>query len=140
MVFGFFYKPKSNGIDSNLFKLIELVLNNRWQRIVPNGQSSVWKSVTAVVPQGSVLVLLFILIYINDLPLGLTTDVKLFTDYTSFFSVENIASVSASSLNDDLVKIRDWAFKWKVSFRDTLKAFNNFKNKQKSVWVVLFDM
>ena len=140
MVFGFFYKPKSNGIDSNLFKLIELVLNNRWQRIVPNGQSSVWKSVTAVVPQGSVLVSLFILIYINDLPLGLTTDVKLFTDYTSFFSVENIASVSASSLNNDLVKIRDWAFKWKVSFRDTLKAFNNFKNKQKNVWVVLFDM
>ena len=140
MVFGFFYKPKSNGIDSNLFKLIELVLNNRWQLIVPNGQSSVWKSVTAVVPQGSVLVLLFILIYINDLPLGLTTDVKLFTDYTSFFSVENIASVSASSLNNDLVKIRDWAFKWKVSFNDTLKAFNNFKNKQKSVWVVLFDM
>ena len=140
MVFGFFYKPKSNGIDSNLFKLIELVLNNRWQRIVPNGQSSVWKSVTAVVPQGSVLVSLFILIYINDLPLGLTTDVKLFTDYTSFFSVENIASVSASSLNNDLVKIRDWAFKWKVSFNDTLKTFNNFKNKQKSVWVVLFDM
>ena len=98
MVFGFFYKPKSNGIDSNLFKLIELVLNNRWQRVVPNGQSSVWELVTALVPQGPVLVSLFILIYINDLPLGLTTDVKLFTDYTSFFSVENIASVSASSL------------------------------------------
>ena len=98
MVFGFFYKPKSNGIDSNLFKLIELVLNNRWQRIVPNGQSSVWKSVTAVVPQGSVLVSLFILIYINDLHYNL--------QFTLHY-LQNIASVSASSLNNDLVKIRD---------------------------------
>ena len=56
------------------------------------------------------------LIYINDLPLGLTTNIKLFADDTSLFSVVNNASVSASRLNNDLVKIRDWAFNWKMSF------------------------
>ena len=64
-------------------------------------------------PQGSVLGPLFFLIYVNDLPLGLTTNVKLFTDDTSLFSVVNNASISASKLNNDLLKIWDWALNWK---------------------------
>ena len=71
---------------------------------------------TAGVPQGSVLGPLFFLNYINDLLLGLTTNVKLFADDTSLFSVVNNASVSAFRLNNDLVKIRDWTFNWKMSF------------------------
>ena len=52
---GLFYKLKSNGIDGNLFKLVKSFLNSRCQRVVLNGQSSVGKSVTAGVPEGSVL-------------------------------------------------------------------------------------
>ena len=110
------YKFSSTGIDGNLFKLIKSLLNNRCQRVVLDAQSSVWKSVTAGVPQGSVLGQLFFLIYPNDLPLGLTTNVKLFADDTFLFSIVNSASVSASRLNNDLVKIRDWAFNWIMSF------------------------
>ena len=113
---GLLYKLKSNGIDGNLFKLMKSFLNNRCRRVVLKSQSSVWKSVTAGVSQGSVLGPLFFLIYINDLPLGLTINVKLFPDDTSLFSVVNNASVSASRLNNNLVKIRDWAFNWKMPF------------------------
>ena len=56
---GILYKFKSNGIDGNLFKLIKSFLNNKCQQVVLNGKSSVWKSVTAGVPQGSVLGPLF---------------------------------------------------------------------------------
>ena len=81
--------------------------------------------VTAGVPQGSVF------IYINDPPLGLTTIVKLYADdivkLFSLFSVVNNASVSASTLNNDLVKIRDWTFNWKMSFNpDPTKQAEEF--------------
>ena len=111
---GLVYKLKSNGTEGNLSILIKSVLKNRCQRVVLHGQSSVWKLVTTGVPQGSVLGPLFFLININDLPLGLTTNVKLFADDTSLFSVVKNASVSASRLNNDLVKIQDWAFNWKM--------------------------
>ena len=52
---GLLYKLKSNGIDGNLFKLIEWFLNSRCQWVVLSGQSSAWKSVTVGVPRGSVL-------------------------------------------------------------------------------------
>ena len=93
-----------------------MFLNNRCQRVVLNGQSSVWKSVKAGVPQSSVLGPLFFLVYSNDLLLGLTTNVKLFADDLSLFSVVSNASFSASTLDNSLVKIRDWAFNWKISF------------------------
>ena len=51
---GLFDKLKSNGVNSNLLKLIKSFLKNRCQRVVFNGQSSVWKSVTAGEPEGSV--------------------------------------------------------------------------------------
>ena len=97
-------------LNSNLFKLIKSFLHNRFQQVILNGPSSVWKLVTAGTPQGSVLGPLFVLIYINHVPLGLPSNVKSFADDTSLFSVVNKAIVSASRLSNDLVKIRDYTF------------------------------
>ena len=58
------------GITGLPMKLIQSFLNNRLQRVVLNGQTSTWTPVLAVVPQGSNLVRLFFLIYINDLVKG----------------------------------------------------------------------
>ena len=135
---GLLYKLKSNGIDGNLFKVIKSFLSNRCQQVVLNGQSSVWKSVTAGVLQGSVLGPLFFLIYINDISLRLTTNVKLFADDTSLFSVVNNASVSASRLNNDLVEMQDWAFNWKMSFNlDHTKQAKEFIFTKKKFLVLI---
>ena len=53
---------------------------------------------------------LIFLIYINDLPEGLNSEVKLFADDTSLFSIVNCVNTSASTLNSDLLKIQDWAY------------------------------
>ena len=93
------------GITGLPLKLIQSFLNNRLQRVVPNGQTSAWTTVLAGVPQGSVLRPLFFLIYINDLAKGISSTAKLFADDTSIFSVVNDIHVSADQMNNDLEKI-----------------------------------
>ena len=78
--------------------MIESFLHNRRERVVLNAQSSSLLSIRASVPQGSVLGPLFFLIYINDLPEGLNSEVKHFADDTSLFSIGNCVKTSASSL------------------------------------------
>ena len=68
------------GIDGKLLKLLKSYLKDRKQRVLLNGQKSSWKNILAGVPQGSVLGPLLFLIYINDLPDGLTSLCKIFAD------------------------------------------------------------
>ena len=109
--------------------LLSSFLNSRCQRVAFNGQFSVWKSVTAGVPQDSVLGPLFFLISINYLPLGLTTDVKLFADDASFFSVVNHASVSISSSCNDC----EWKHELEISIGKRLLT-QILLNKQKRLF------
>ena len=59
---------------------------------------------------------LLFFIYITDLREGLTTNVKLFADDTSFFSIVNVTQISAKDLNKDLKIINNWAFQLKMNF------------------------
>ena len=91
-------------------------LTNRYQRVVLNGQTSDWSRIYAGVPQGSILGPLFFLIYINDLSTGMSCDAKMFADDTSLFSVISDSITTATALNEDLVKVKNWAHLWKMSF------------------------
>ena len=106
------YKLQSLGISGLPLKCIESFLSNRFQRVLLNGQSSSWLPVLAGVPQRSVL----FLVYINDLSKNLSSTAKLFADDTSIFSVVHDISLSSLQLNDDLIKISNWAYQWKMSF------------------------
>ena len=73
-------------------------MHKRKQRVVLNGQTSDWADINAGVPQRSVLGTLLFLIYINDLSEGLKSNVKLFADDTSIFSVVNDTNISCKEL------------------------------------------
>ena len=83
--------------------------------MVFNGQSSKWSHIKAVVPHGSILGPLLFLVFINDLPEGLTTIAKLFADDTSLFSMVHDSAAFSAFLSDDLLKI-SWTYQWKLIF------------------------
>ena len=91
-------------------------MSKRKQQVVLNGKYSSWNNIEAGVPQGSILGPLFFLIYINDLSDNLITNPKLFADDTSLFSIVHDPNATANDLNNDLAKINDWAYQWKMNF------------------------
>ena len=71
---------------------------------------------TRDVPQGSILEPLFFLIYVNTLSSDLSSKANLFANDTSLFSVTRGITTSGNELNNDLKKISDSDFQWKMSF------------------------
>ena len=107
---------KAYDVQGELLSLLKNYLQKRKQRVVLNGQTSEWRDIISGVPQGSVLGPLLFLIYINDLPDGLTSLCKVFADDTSLFS-----------------KISQWAYQWKMQFNpDPNKQANEVIFSRKS--------
>ena len=113
-------KLNRNGISGNLLNLLRGFVSCRKQRVVLNGQHSSWDNVSAGVPQGSILGPLLFLIDVNDLPNNLSSNCKLFAYDTSLFSVVNNIHTRAATLSQDLKRITNWAFQWKMIFNPDL--------------------
>ena len=107
---GLLFKLKTYGVEGDLLLLLKNYLKNRKQRVALNCQTSEWRKINSGVPQGSVLGPLLFLIYINDLPDGITSICKIFADDTSLFSkVQDI-----NELNSDLERASNWTYQWKT--------------------------
>ena len=72
------------------------------------------------------------LIYIKDLSENLASGPELFADDTSLFSVIKNADTSNIDLNNDLKKIGEWAFQWKMNFNPdpTKQAQEQFSSRK----------
>ena len=51
---------------------------------------------------------------------NIISTVKLFADDTSTFSAVNDANISVDKLNEDLQKVSEWDYKWKMSWNPDL--------------------
>ena len=66
--------------------------------------------------KSKILTSLLFLVYINDLSSTLKSNPKFFADDTSLFSVIHDVNLSQINLNEDLGKINNCAYQWKLSF------------------------
>ena len=73
-------------------------------------------SLKAGVPQGSVLGPLLFLVYINDLPDNISSDIRLFADDSSLFTDVDGVDQTHDKLCKDLQTITMWAYRWKMIF------------------------
>ena len=78
-------KLNSIGINTETLNWIKAFLSDRVQQICVNGSNSTWKLVTSGIPQGSVLGPILFVLYINDLPSNILSDVYMFADDTKIF-------------------------------------------------------
>ena len=105
-----FHKLEQNEINGSFYKILTDFRKWRKQRVILNGLHSAWDDVLAGVSQGSILGPLLFLIYINDLHNGVKCHPK------SLFATVHNFNEATNGLDNDLIKITKWAFKWKMSF------------------------
>ena len=108
-------KLQKNGIGGRPKCVIESWLANRRQRVCIKGVMSGWMRVLSGVPQGSVLVALLFLVYINDLDAGLINELLKFADDTKVFGKVTDGS-DRESIQEDLNRLVKWADRWKMEF------------------------
>ena len=103
-------------MDSNLLNWFSSYLQGRQQRILISNSSFSFCKVSAGVPQGSVLVPLLFIMYINDIAENLISLSRLFADETSF-NYSNLDELQIKTLIDhDLKELDEWSKKWLMSF------------------------
>ena len=109
------YKLACFGIKGNTLKWIQSFLIGRTQTVVLDGESSNEVPVTSGIPQGSVLGPLLFLLYINDLPENIQSQVRLFTDDTTVYST--VSGLQDSQvLQSDLDSLQCWERTWYMEF------------------------
>jgi len=103
------------GIQGPVLRWIEAFLIDREQRVVVDGHASAPCKVMSGVPQGTVLGPLLFLLFINDLPSVVDSQVRLFADdclmYRPVYSVEDQVS-----LQRDLASLERWGDAWGMHF------------------------
>ena len=103
-------------LKGDLPTLILSFLFERQQRVVVNWQESEWLTIKSSVPQVQLLVHWFLYIYTNNLSGNLKSNVNLFADDTSMFSVVRDPINTSQKLKTDFDGVSLWANIWKMSF------------------------
>lgn len=112
---GLLTKLQGYGVEGQLLAWIKSFLQGRRMRVQVRGAHSEWVDVSSGVPQGSVLGPLLFLIFVNDIPEWIKSNVKMFADDTKVWT--RISTLKDGEvLQDDLNNLMSWSDKWKLGF------------------------
>lgn len=126
-------KLECYGIKGKIVQWIKAFLSDRHQLVKINGAHSRIGSVISGIPQGSVLGPLLFVLYINDLPEEIISEIFLFADDTKIF--KRVDSVDDSDiLQRDIATLEEWSRDWLLKFHPdkchvlTIGKFDNIKH------------
>ncbi|MES9882305.1 MAG: reverse transcriptase family protein [Sedimenticola sp.] len=109
------HKLHQYGVRKQTLAWIGAFLKNRSQQVVLEGETSDSIPVTSGVPQGSVLGPILFLVYINDLPERIQSQVRLFADDTAVYLTID-SNKDGQTLQNDLDTLQLWENKWDMHF------------------------
>ena len=85
------------------------------QQVSVNGINSEWANETTGIPQRSVLGPILFVLYINDLPENIVSNVYMFANDTKVFKTIN-SQDDQQRLQNDLDYLKSWPSKWFLRF------------------------
>ncbi|KAI8510225.1 DTW domain-containing protein 2 [Branchiostoma belcheri] len=117
------------GIQGPTLNWLKAFLTHREQTVVVEGKASAPVKVASGVPQGTVLGPLLFLLYINDLPDQLDSNVRLFADDCLLY-VELSTQTDSQLLEKDLNTLEEWQSKWLMQFNPEKCYIMHITNKR----------
>ena len=125
------HKLQQCGISGRVNRWIENFLSDRRQAVVVYGSRSAFVPVESGVPQGSILGASLFLLYVNDLPVGLTSTCRLFANDT--ICHKDVSDPhDQQDLHQDLGSLSDWGQPWKMpSFQPQKCTVVNITRRRK---------
>ncbi|KAI8479038.1 hypothetical protein Bbelb_432280 [Branchiostoma belcheri] len=117
------------GIQGPTLNWLKAFLTNREQTVVVEGKASAPVKVASGVPQGTVLGPLLFLLYINDLPDQLDSNVRLFADDCLLY-VELSTQTDSQLHQKDLNTLEEWQSKWLMQFNPEKCYIMHITNKR----------
>ena len=108
-------KLAAYGIRGQVLQWIENFLTGRKQQVVVQGVSSSVEAVKSGVPQGSVLGPTLFILYVNELPELVQSNMKMFADDVKLYrKIESHTDFEI--LQDDINTLCEWSKKWLLQF------------------------
>lgn len=126
-------KLEGYGISGSILRWITAFLSDRKQLVKVNGVKSTIDPVLSGIPQGSVLGPLLFVIYINDLPEQVISEVLLFADDTKIFKAVDCVNDSIL-IQKDINALEKWSRDWLLNFHPdkchvlTIGKYSNIKH------------
>jgi len=131
-------KLESVGITGKVKEWIKSFLSNRKQAVKVNDSISHEEYVRSGVPQGSVLGPTLFLLFINDLPDHVNSEIRIFADDTKLFrKIESTNDVT--QLQSDLNSLKQWSDTWGLKFNAKKCAHIHVGNKFTPNYTMLDD-
>ena len=113
---------------------IEDFLSGRKQLVLVEGATSLEAEVASGVPQGTVMGPLLFLVFINNLPDSVSSNVKLFTDDCLLYRTINSVHDSIA-LQQDLASLEQWEHNWQMAFHPQKCTTIRITKKRKPICV-----
>ena len=109
------WKLEHYGIVGHVLAWVSEFLQGRTQQVVVDGAVSGMSDVHSGVPQGTVVGPLLFLLYINDLPDCVKSNVRLFADDCLLYR-EIVTCEDQAALQEDLLALEKWTLDWGMKF------------------------